>query len=353
MNFKEKKLHTEEMSDSVRYRELYASSVGKYIGKIRADAENQRSGYVTPLLMTADRERYRHDYYSMLGRPLTEYNAGMPLPKVSKEFVAEDEMGKIFRIMLEVMNDFIFYGILFLPENFDESKQYTFVISQHGGGGTPELCSDFFTETNYTHMTRRILKRNAVVFAPQLLLWDRNHFAAEYDRDKADNDLKQLGSSITALEIFCIMRSIDYFSAQNYIDSDRIGMIGLSYGGFYTMVAAAADPRIKSAYSSCFFNERMIYNWRDFVWFNAANTFLDAEICALIAPRRLYIEAGKNDTLFDRQTAQNEFRRLKAFYDASETPENLRFNIFEGDHMLDGKDEGIDFFMEGLSNSFK
>ena len=40
-----------------------------------------------------------------------------------------------------------------------------FVISQHGGGGTPELCSDFYGDTNYNHLTRRILSRGAVVSA--------------------------------------------------------------------------------------------------------------------------------------------------------------------------------------------
>ncbi len=348
MIYKEKNLYVEMMSDSTVYRELYASSVNRYIKKMQSDADILRTGYITPLLLADNRERYRCDYYALLGNPLSGYSSELPLPKVKKEFVAEDDMGKIYRVMIDIMEDFTFYGILFTPINFDESKKYSYVISQHGGGGTPELCSDFYTDTNYTHMTRRILEKDTVVFAPQLLLWDKNNFSAEYNRDNADNALKQLGSSITALEIFCIMRSTDYFAAQDYIDADKIGMIGLSYGGFYTMVTAAADTRIKSAYSSCFFNNRLTYNWHDWVWFNAANTFLDAEMAALIAPRRLYIEAGKEDALFDYRTAINEYQRLIPYFEAAGAIDNLRFNIFDGDHMLDRNDDGLDYFIDGL-----
>lgn len=348
MLYKEKNLYSEEMSVSIPCREIFSASVNRYLEKKRAEAAGLRALYITPEKLAADRERYRRDYYALLGSPLTGYSAALPKPKASKEFVAEDDMGKIYRIQLEVMDDFIFYGILFLPKNFNETKKYPYIISQHGGGGTPELCSDFFFDTNYTHMTRRVLEKNAVVFAPQLLLWDKNNFKAEYDRDAADNSLKQLGSSITALEIFCIMRSTDYFAAQSYVDADRIGMIGLSYGGLYTMVTAAADTRIKSAYSSCFFNDRLTYNRSDWEWYNAAHTFLDSEMAALVAPRRLYIEAGKNDQLFRPETAVAEYERLVPFFKAAGAAGNLRFNIFEGDHMLDHCDEGLDFFIEGL-----
>lgn len=350
MVFHGKNLYTEKSSDSVKYRELYAASIHHYIENLRSKAENKRNEYITPQLLCENREKYRIHYYNMLGNPLNTYTSTLPLPKVSKEFVAEDDLGKIYRVMLEITENFVFYGILFLPKDFDETKKYSYIISQHGGGGTPELCSDFYTDTNYTHMTRRVLEKNNVVFAPQLLLWDTGNFSVEYNRQNSDIALKQLGSSITALEIFCIMRSTDYFAAQKYIDSDRIGMIGLSYGGFYTMFTAAADTRIKSAYSSCFFNDRLVYNWQDWVWFNAAHSFLDAETAALTAPRRLYIEVGRNDALFDYQTAIKEYERLLAFYEASGAAEYLRFHVFDGDHMLDSDDSGLDFFLKGLTS---
>lgn len=348
MIYNGKNLYAEEMSDSNPYREIYAASVNRYIDKLRSESGKTRSGFINPQSLAADRELYRIAFYTMLGKPLTEYSDQLPLPVASKEFIGKDDLGTIYRVLIDITEGFTFYGILFLPVNFDDTVEYPLIISQHGGGGTPELCSDFYFETNYSNMTRRVQEKNAVVFAPQLLLWDKNNYSTEYNRENTDNSLKQLGSSITALEIFCIMRSIDYFCAQQYVNADKIGMIGLSYGGLYTLVTAAADTRIKSAYSSCFFNDRLTYNRNDWVWFNAADTFLDAETAALIAPRRLYIEAGKRDTLFDYRSAIIEYERLIPYYAAAQASDNLCFNVFDGDHMLDYNNKGLDFFLAGI-----
>lgn len=336
------------MMDSSEYRQLYADSINRYIDNLRIESVNKRKEFISPEKLSENPEKYRKLYYEMLGYPLCKYIENLPVPAVRKEFVAEDDMGKIYRIMLEVIDGFTFEGLLFFPKNFCESNKYSFVISQHGGSGTPELCSDFYNGTNYTNMTRRVLERGAVVFAPQLYLWNIDMFGVPYDRLLADRRLKQLGGSITALEIYCIMRCIDYFTTLPYIDSDKIGMIGLSYGGFYTMFTAAADKRIKSVYSSCFFNDRFEYDWPDWVWDNAANTFLDAEIAALVAPRRLYIESGISDQLFNYKKSEIEYNRLIPYYEKQNAQDNLKFSLFEGDHMLDINNEGIDYFFEAL-----
>ena len=75
-------------------------------------------------------------------------------------------------------------------------------------------------------------------------------------------------------------------------------MMGLSYGGCYTLYTAAIDTRIDAAVSSCFFNERNRYLWSDWSYFGFMNEFNDAEVCALICPRALMIEVGDSDTLF-------------------------------------------------------
>ena len=61
-----------------------------------------------------------------------------------------------------------------------------------------------------------------------------------------------------------------------------------------------------------------------------------------------YIEAGKNDMLFRPETAEAEYERLIPYFRAAGAEDNLRFKIFDGDHMLDRGDEGIEFFFEIL-----
>lgn len=185
------------------------------------------------------------------------------------------------------------------------------------------------------------------VFAPQLCLWQVNRFGPDNKRDELDLKLKQLGSSIAALEIYSIKRCLDYFEKELYC-SGVFGMAGLSYGGFYTLYTTAADTRIKSALSCSHFNDRIKYGWASISFFNAASTFLDAETAALIMPRHLAIEVGDNDELFTPETAQNdEFEILKGY--AKGHGDCFKFHIFKGVHeFCPENDEAIDWFISKL-----
>ena len=46
------------------------------------------------------------------------------------------------------------------------------------------------------------------------------------------------------------MRAIDYLQTLPFVDGERIGMVGHSYGGHSTIFAAALEPRIKAAFAS-------------------------------------------------------------------------------------------------------
>ena len=47
--------------------------------------------------------------------------------------------------------------------------------------------------------------------------------------------------------VWDVMRLVDYLSARDDVDTNRIGLIGISKGGIETYLAAAADPRIAVA----------------------------------------------------------------------------------------------------------
>lgn len=237
------------------------------------------------------------------------------------------------------------YGILFLQKG--EEKR-PLVISQHGGLGTPEFCSGFFDSENYNDMTRRILRKGVHVFCPQLYLWDDRRFSNQpKDRIQDDILLKQVGSSITAVEIYGLQRCLDYLETQPRISPDGFGMIGLSYGGFFTLHLSALDQRIKAALSSCYFNNNSVRNdILDWSWMNSSNLFHDAEIGALVYPRKLWIQVADNDELFRVDLAEKEFERLKPFY--AEKPDALRLEVFPGVHELSRDDAGIEFVVNTL-----
>ncbi|MCR5264011.1 MAG: prolyl oligopeptidase family serine peptidase [Clostridiales bacterium] len=346
----------EDKEVSLAYREHYLSSVNGYLARLRKESESKRRAFITPEKLAADPEGYRAKYRAMLGAPLTEYEAVKDEPV---RVISDGRIDGVFfdmdggryemrRMRLGVLEDFEMYGILFLPEG-GVKEPSRFVISQHGGGGTPELCSDFYGDTNYNHLTRRILSRGAVVFAPQLLLWTPENFGLPYDRRMIDNELKKFGSSITALEVTGIMRAIDHFCAQPYVDPSRVGMAGLSYGGFYTLMTAAADPRVKAAYTSCALIDMVKrQDFSDWAWKGSGITFNEAEIAALIAPRAYCVDAGENDELFGAESTREMFARAKEFFEAQGAGENIFLKVFPGTHELDPADDCFDFFFEKL-----
>ena len=338
-------IHQEKEDAGNSFRMEYQKGICHLLGVLREESDEKRKQYWEELKERPD--DFRQRVFSALGWPLTE-----PRQKVRNvriNLVAEDEEAFIYRVQLEIWENVWFYGILFIQR---DGGPRPMVLCQHGGGGTPEICSSFFNSANYNDMTRRFLKRGVNVFCPQLFLWDQARFGScSVSRQELDKDLKQVGSSITALEIDALMKAIDWMYEEKFIVSKAVGMAGLSYGGFYTLYMAALDKRIQAALSSCFFNDRYRYNWSDWVWQNSGNTFLDGEMAALAAPRKLWIQVGERDELFDHEGATREYERAKPFY--SSAPENLRFELFHGTHELSPSDDGINFVTEALWNEVR
>lgn len=276
-----------------------------------------------------------------------------PTKPVECEYYGEDEVAKIYRLTVYITDEIPMYAMMFIPHGVTENAPL--IISQHGGGGTPELCSDMNGKNNYNHMTQRVLERGAVVIAPQLLLWARTTsdtapgHPIPFQRERLDSSLKRFGLTITGLEVSGIMRCIDYGVTLPEVDGERVGMIGLSYGGFFTLTTTAIDTRIKSAFNAGVYNDRAVYDRPDWVYTLSAYKFADAETAGLCAPRRLYISVGKEDPVQGYETAIPESERAIEFYRAAGCEENIRFLVWDGGHTLPDDDEGYDFLFEGLS----
>ncbi len=321
------------------YREEYRQGLESLLVRLQAQAQQKRKALYPELL--GDPDAFRRRVRQAFGWPLTQPHESAL--DVKTRLVAEEAGVQILRVQLEVQPGLWMYGIFFRR---DCDTPLPAVIAQHGGLGTPEMVSSFFDSDNYHNMARRILDQGVHVFCPQLLLWDTKRFSqgGADMRNAFDSHLKQVGSSITALEIDGLQKCIDYLCSQPQVDGQRIGMIGLSYGGFFTLHTAALDKRIKAAMCSCFFNDRIRYNWLDWVWQDSANTFLDAEIAALVCPRKLWIQVTNEDHLFALETAQKEFARLQSFCDW----EDLHFEAIPGDHEFGQGDDGIAFVVNAL-----
>lgn len=342
-------MYKDIINDGDVHRLNYRDGISAYIKRLSDESYGVRENFMPTENFSDKIEEYREKYIEMLGinNIVSDNN---PPPSLTR--VGEDEDAVIYRTIVYITPEIPLYGLLFVPH---ATKQLPLIIAQHGGGGTPELCSDMNGTNNYNHMVRRVLKRGAVVFAPQLLLWNfsdplptQPSHAIPYKRADIDKDLKRFGMSITALEIKGIMNAITYLSELSFVDSDKIGMLGLSYGGYFTLYTMAADKRIKSGFSNACFNDRNVYPWCDWSYQNSANTFHDAEVAALCAPRKLYITVGKSDKVFNYEGSIPEAERVRKYFHATGCPENFVFYLWDGGHTLPNNDEGIDFMFSAF-----
>ena len=318
------------------YKEAYLAGLIRLIEEKQTQAAASRRTYAGDIFTAP--ERYREDLRRLLGWPLTEPAPGT-LPPVTEEFLSREEGYTLSRLQVEVLPGVKLAGLLFRVEGEDPKP---LVLTQHGKLGSPERLSGVYGGTsNYNQMLARLRSYDVHTFAPQLCLWS-DSYEVPYDRDELDARLKRVGSSIAAVEIYGLMRILDYFEAQSYVSC--LGMAGMSYGGFYTLMTAALDTRLRAAICCSYFNKRDAVPWSDWVWFGSGLKFDDVQLACLVCPRKLYVLMGNRDELFDYRHTVESYEEARAMCEA----DWLRLHIFDGNHEFCPDEEPIAAFMREL-----
>ena len=335
--------YREKPEASESYRQEYRDGIENLLSLRGEAAKKIRREYVKDIF--TDAERYRDDLARMLGWPLVDHK-DEELPRCYSVKIADEEEYEIFRMRFEILDGLLLTG-LFFKLRVEEKRPL--VIIQHGAQGTPEHISGFEGHTsNYNDIVERTVTKGVHAFMPQLLLWKDVYFTAQpADRKSIDARLKRVGSSVTAVEIYSIKRILDYFENESFVST--LGMIGVSYGGFYTLFTAALDTRIKAALSCAFFNTRDIVGWSDWVWQNSAYKFDDAEVATLVYPRRLDIQIGDKDPGFSYTGGVKSYEALCEICEPVGT-DWVNFNVFDGTHEFIKEDGPIEKLVEELLN---
>ncbi len=116
-------------------------------------------------------------------------------------------------------------GLLFKPDNFDESRKYPALVVTHPGGGVKEQVSSLYGE--------RFARDGYVVLA-----FDASH------QGESEGEPRFLEDPFSRVEdIRC---AIDFLVTLAYVDEQRIGAFGVCAGGGYSISAAQTEHRIKA-----------------------------------------------------------------------------------------------------------
>jgi len=331
-------LYEQDVSASDRYRVEQAKELDAYILALKADRSRLRAhfhpDYSSQAAFVRSSSAFRKAFAQSIGYPpptgpITE------TPSFTK--MGEDDLGAYYRAVIPVLSGVNAEGIYIVPKGL--KGKAPLVISMHGGGGSPEVAL-FHGGANYHDMVRGAVRRGYVVFAPQHL-FSAPGFPPDI-RNQTDDRLRLVGTSLTAVEIAKITRSLDVLVKRPEVDPSRIAMVGLSYGGYYALVVPALEPRIKVAVSSCYFgvqefryeaDERSIPS--DFRFPDRFTLFRDPEIAALICPRALMIQAGQSDDAPHRDMGIRLSPEAAAYYKGLGMGERFEFVLCPGGHEFD------------------
>ena len=152
-----------------------------------------------------------------------------------------------------------------------------------------------------------------------------------------------LGATSLGLNVFDGRRALDLLCQQSFVDAERIGVMGLSFGGTMTVWMTLADERIKAADVICYSDRFADFHMRDNNSCGCQVTPGLYDLCdvcdlqGLIAPRPLLVEIGSYDDCFMADSAVACYRDVEKIYAAAGVSDRLELDLFEGGHAWGGR----------------
>lgn len=264
-----------------------------------------------------------------------------------------------YEVVLDVFDEYgddhddrvIVYGILTLPKDLPldgSDPPRPVVVCQHGLEGTPQQVVGEEKFAAYKAFATRLAERGFVTFAPQngykyFDLFRLQQFKAQ-----------SMGKTLFSIIVPQHRQITDWLASLPFVDGDRIGFYGLSYGGKSAMRIPPLVDRYCLSICSADFNEWVWKNaatdpaalrysyankgeYEIFEW-NLGGTFNYAEMAALICPRPFMVERGHFDGVAPDEMVAHEFAKVRNLFQARlGIGERCEIEWFAGPHSIHGE----------------
>jgi len=145
----------------------------------------------------------------------------------------------------------------------------------------------------------------------------------------------------------------DFISDLAFVDSDRLGVMGLSGGGTMTTWSYFCDPRFKAAEIMCYCDLWEVFGMRDLNYCGmqvapGLYKLVDLpDVQGSLAPKPLLFDIGARDTCFTLDSSTAAFNRVKEIYTAAGAGDSLELDLHPGEHGWGGN-KSIEFFEKHL-----
>ena len=127
-------------------------------------------------------------------------------------------------------------GWLYVPHNLDRSRKHPAIVWIHGDG-VNQNYDGWHVQRNYavySSFHQYLLQQGYVVFAPDY------RGSIGYGRDWRQGVYMDVGGK----DAKDAWMAANYLRTRTYVDMNRVGVWGLSYGGFFTLIAVTDQPTL-------------------------------------------------------------------------------------------------------------
>jgi dipeptidyl aminopeptidase/acylaminoacyl peptidase len=130
-------------------------------------------------------------------------------------------------------DDTLIEGVLIKPDDFDATKKYPLLVIIHGG---PSWVSFPTRVQTYVYPVLQWLAKGAVILMPNY------RGSAGYGQEFSKLNVRNLGVG----DAWDVLSGVDYLIEQGFIDSERMGAMGWSQGGYISAFLTTTSNRFKA-----------------------------------------------------------------------------------------------------------
>jgi hypothetical protein len=334
----------EVIQKRVRTSELRRNAIFDKVD--RATLESYAEG-VKPL-----RERFHADQVGKLPAPSVPLSARTALLYDQPKWTG-------YAVELPVWPDVVASGILLVPKGVSPQEKRAVVVCQHGLEGHAEDVTDPSINSPYHSFGAKLADLGYVVYAPQ------NPYVGQDRFRQLQRKANPLEASLFSVIVRQHERTLEWLKTLPFVDAERIGFYGLSYGGKTAMRVPAIVPDYRLSICSADFNEWAVkctsidrrYSYMYTVEYDMYEWGLTefanyAEMAGLIAPRPFQVERGHGDGVAPDEWIGYEFAKVKRLYDSLNLQDRVDITYFNGPHEIRGI-ETFAFIRKHLGEPFR
>ena len=267
------------------------------------------------------------------------------MPAAPRSRLIYDELKfRGYEVMLDVWPGVFAYGILLIPKGIKTDEHRPVVVCQHGlEGRARDVADPKIDSPAYHRFAVHLAEEGFVTFAPQ------NPYIGEDRFRQIQRKAHPLKLSLFSFILGQHQRLLEWLQSLPFVDSQRIGFYGLSYGG----KTAVRVPPLLDGYAlsicSADFNEwvwkttssdaqysYMLTQEYDMLEFDFANTVNYSDLANLMAPRPFMVERGHDDGVAPDEWVAYEYAKVRRFYTKLGIPDKTEIEFFNGPHTIHG-----------------